>query len=58
VLGQFVLVIVVAVYAAGILWLRRLARFETPQRLLAGPSPVMAPASLVESGVSAPGGQG
>jgi preprotein translocase subunit SecE len=34
VLGQFVLVIVVAIYAAGIIWLRRLAHFETPQRLL------------------------
>jgi Flp pilus assembly protein TadB len=34
ILGQLVLVIVVAIYAAGILWLRRLARFEVPQRLL------------------------
>ena len=33
-LGQFVLVIVVAIYAAGIVWLRRLAHFEAPQRLL------------------------
>jgi Flp pilus assembly protein TadB len=34
VFGQFVLVIVVAIYAAGIIWLRRLAHFESPQRLL------------------------
>ncbi len=33
-LGQFVLLVVVGIYAAGIVWLRRLARFETPQRLL------------------------
>ena len=38
-LGQAVLVIVVAIYAAGILWLRRLAHFESPQRLLASWSP-------------------
>jgi Flp pilus assembly protein TadB len=34
IIGQLILVIVVAIYAAGILWLRRLARFEAPQRLL------------------------
>jgi hypothetical protein len=33
--GQAVLAVVVGVYAAGICWLRRLAKFETPQRLLA-----------------------
>jgi len=32
--GQVVLAVVVGIYAAGILWLRRLARFEAPQRLL------------------------
>jgi Flp pilus assembly protein TadB len=36
VLGQLVLIIVGVVYAAGVLWLRRLAKFEAPQRLLAG----------------------
>ena len=40
VLGQFVLLIVVAIYAAGVLWLRRLAIFESPQRLLSAESPV------------------
>ncbi len=33
-LGQLVLVVVVGIYAMGIIWLRRLARFEAPQRLL------------------------
>ena len=32
--GQVVLAVVVGIFAAGIMWLRRLARFETPQRLL------------------------
>jgi Flp pilus assembly protein TadB len=40
-LGQFVLVIVAAIYAAGILWLRRLARFEVPQRLLTATSSIL-----------------
>jgi Flp pilus assembly protein TadB len=44
--GQLVLAIIAAIYAAGILWLRRLATFETPQRLLgtagaAGPGATM-----------------
>jgi Flp pilus assembly protein TadB len=32
--GQLMLAVIGAIYAAGILWLRRLARFESPQRLL------------------------
>src|SRR5260370_26917463 len=32
--GQFVLAIIVAIYALGIVWLRKLARFDMPQRLL------------------------
>jgi hypothetical protein len=37
--GQVVLAAVAGIYALGIVWLRRLARFEVPQRLLttAGP---------------------
>jgi Flp pilus assembly protein TadB len=43
--GQLVLAIIAAIYAAGILWLRRLAAFDSPQRLLGGPvSPVLADA--------------
>jgi len=35
-LGQLVLVIVGALYAAGFVWLRKLATFSPPERLLAG----------------------
>jgi Flp pilus assembly protein TadB len=38
VVGQMVLAIVAALYAASFLWLRKLARFETPDRLLAAPA--------------------
>jgi Flp pilus assembly protein TadB len=57
VLGQLILVIVAAIYAAGILWLRRLARFETPQRLLSGPTQLIAPGAVSQPAGSAPGGQ-
>jgi Flp pilus assembly protein TadB len=57
VVGQLILVIVVAVYAAGILWLRRLARFRVPQRLLAGPAQPVAPAALAPPTGPVPGGQ-
>ena len=33
-LGQIILVIVAALYAASFLWLRRLAKFDSPERLL------------------------
>jgi Flp pilus assembly protein TadB len=33
--GQLVLVVVAALYAAGIVWMRALARFQAPERLLA-----------------------
>jgi len=37
--GQLVLCIVVALYAAGVMWMRALARFPVPERLLAdGPA--------------------
>jgi hypothetical protein len=32
--GQLVLALIAALYGLGIMWLRRLARFESPQRLL------------------------
>jgi len=35
VFGQFVLAVIVGIYALGIIWLRKLARFDMPQRLLA-----------------------
>lgn len=51
-LGQLVLAVIAAIYAAGIFWLRRLATFETPQRLLgtagsaAGPLPAAEPEAV------------
>ena len=41
--GQLVLCVVVGLYAAGIAWMRALARFPVPERLLAGPESVVAP---------------
>ena len=32
--GQVVLLVVIGVFAAGVMWLRRLSRFETPERFL------------------------
>jgi Flp pilus assembly protein TadB len=49
-LGQLVLVLVAALYAVGFFWLRRLANFESPERLLAGPS---APSGAYAPGVDA-----
>ena len=37
--GQLVLVVVAALYAAGIVWMRQLARFPVPERLLAAEAP-------------------
>ena len=37
-LGQVVLVFVAVLYAAGFYWLRKLANFDTPERLFAGPA--------------------
>jgi len=37
-LGQAVLVVVAALFGAGFAWMRRLARFDKPARLLAGPA--------------------
>ena len=50
VFGQFMLAVIVALYGVGIVWLRRLARFDVPQRLLgvAGTAP-SAPAAEPET---------
>jgi hypothetical protein len=37
--GQLVLAIVAALYAASFFWLRRLAKFDPPERLLDAPAP-------------------
>ena len=51
--GQLVLILVVGLYAAGFVWMRRLATFEEPERLLIGPSAALAePAQTAESGVT------
>ena len=56
-LGQLVLAIVVALYAAGFLWMRRLATFDAPERLLAGPSPALPAApGAAEAGRAGRGG--
>jgi len=41
--GQLVLCVVAGLYAAGIVWMRALARFPVPERLLAGPDPMITP---------------
>jgi Flp pilus assembly protein TadB len=38
-IGQIVLTVVVALYAAAFLWLRKLARFDTPERLIVSQAP-------------------
>ena len=47
-LGQLVLTVIAAIYAAGIFWLRRLATFETPQRLLGTAAPAAGPLPAAE----------
>ncbi len=47
--GQLMLVIIGAIYAAGILWLRRLATFEMPQRLLGTTAGTTLPAAEPEA---------
>jgi Flp pilus assembly protein TadB len=41
--GQLVLCVVVGLYAAGIAWMRALARFPVPERLLAGSESMVTP---------------
>jgi len=48
-LGQFVLVVVAAFYAAGFFWLRKLARFDAPERLLSEPLAAGVPAEAPET---------
>jgi Flp pilus assembly protein TadB len=36
--GQLVLIVIVALYAAGFIWTRKLAQFDMPERLLSGPA--------------------
>jgi Flp pilus assembly protein TadB len=48
--GQLVLSVVVALYAAGVVWMRALARFPVPERLLAGHGSGPAPDSAGPGG--------
>jgi Flp pilus assembly protein TadB len=54
--GQLVLVIVVVLYAISFIWLRSLARFKTPERLLSLTPPVSAPAAMPETVTAWQGG--
>ena len=57
--GQLVLVIVVALYAAGFVWMRRLATFDAPERLLVGQAQALPGAPLPGGalpGAGLPGG--
>ena len=53
--GQLVLGVVTGLYAAGIVWMRALARFPVPERLLAGPGSIVTPEPS-ESMAAWPGG--
>jgi Flp pilus assembly protein TadB len=50
VFGQLILGVIGAIYAAGIIWLRRLARFEAPKRLMGGGEPLTERASPAAPG--------
>jgi Flp pilus assembly protein TadB len=54
-LGQLVLVVVVAMYGAGFIWMRKLATFQKAERLLSGPAARM-PADQPEPVGAAQGG--
>jgi Flp pilus assembly protein TadB len=56
VVGQLVLVVVVALYGAGFLWMRKLATFKAADRLLRGPASPTA-AEAVASPAGATGGR-
>jgi len=53
--GQLVLGVVTGLYAAGIVWMRALARFPVPERLLAGSESMVTP-ELPETMAAWPGG--
>jgi hypothetical protein len=50
--GQLILGVIGAIYAAGIIWLRRLARFEAPKRLMGGGEPLTERASPAAPGLT------
>jgi Flp pilus assembly protein TadB len=56
--GELVLVLIVGLYAAGFIWTRKLATFESPQRLLSGPASADSAAGAVDSVAAGRGGAG
>ncbi len=59
VLGQLVLAVIAGIYGAGIVWLRKLARFEAPERLLGRDIPVVpAQSAAAETGSVGAGWRG
>ena len=54
VFGQLVLAVIVTIYALGIIWLRKLARFDMPQRLLGMTSTAAAPAPGAQASAGEP----
>ncbi len=52
-LGQVVLIVVAGLYAAGFFWLRKLARFDAPERLLSEPLGTGAPLTSAPETVAA-----
>jgi hypothetical protein len=58
VFGQLVLAVIVAIYALGIIWLRKLARFDMPQRLLGAATTVPVPPQGPAGPAGPPGSQG
>ncbi len=48
--GQLMLAVIAAIYAAGILWLRKLARFQPPERLLAAEAPAGGALAMAAAG--------
>jgi Flp pilus assembly protein TadB len=55
--GQLVLIVVAGLYAVAFLWLRKLARFDSPERLLAfAPATTPAPAEVPQTVASWRGG--
>jgi len=54
VFGQLVLAVIVGIYALGIIWLRKLARFDMPQRLLGPVASAGTPAGTPAGQAQAP----
>ncbi len=56
--GQLVLLVIAGLYAAGFFWLTRLARFDVPERILAGGQAAQVPAEMPQTVGAWQGGAG